>query len=191
MSELDRQARELLFDVAQRSIDSGLRAGRALSVDPTDYPPRLREQRATFTTLRHRGELRGCIGAIEATRSLVEDVAESAYAAAFRDPRFPALERAELADLELHLSVLSPLEPLEVETRESLIERLRKGVDGLLIEQAGRRGTFLPSVWESLPDAERFLIELERKAGLTPGDWVRPVRCWRYVTQEWGRTISV
>ncbi len=182
---LDLTERGVLTGVAQSSIEGGLN-GEELRVDPSAHPPALREQGASFVTLCKQGELRGCVGALEAERALVEDVARSAHGAAFGDPRFPPLRAEEFQELEIHISVLSPLETVPVRTRDELIASLRPKVDGLLLRQGTLRGTFLPSVWESLPDPNDFLRELERKAGLGPDPWSRPIECLRYTTQEWG-----
>ncbi len=186
MPALTDAERSALLQVARRSVERGLDGGGVLEPEPADHPAALRETRASFTTLRRHGELRGCVGATEPQRPLVRDVAWSAHGAAFRDPRFPALTRDELPGLELHISVLGPLSPLDVASRDALIAALRPGLDGLWMEQDGRRATFLPSVWSSLPDPAQFVTELERKAGLAPESWARPVHCACYEVEEWG-----
>ncbi len=115
-----------------------------------------------------------------ARRPLVEDVAHNAYAAAFSDPRFPPLARHELEGLDVHLSVLSPMEPLTFRSEADLLGQIRPGVDGLLLEEGRHVGTFLPSVWESLPDAETFWRALKRKAGLPADYWSPSLRVSRY-----------
>ncbi len=182
---LDLTEREILTEVARSTIEGGL-DGEEPRVDPSAHSPALQEPRASFVTLRKQGELRGCIGALEAERALVEDVARSAHGAAFRDPRFPPLRAEEFQELEIHISVLSPLELMPARSKDDLIASLRPKVDGLLLRQGTLRGTFLPSVWESLPDPRDFLRELERKAGLGPDAWSQPIECLRYTTQEWG-----
>ncbi len=182
---LSPDLRRVLMDVARGSIDSGLR-GEEPRVVAKDHPLPLQELRASFVTLQRDGELRGCIGALEAQLPLVEDVARSAHGAAFRDPRFAPLRRDEFVQIEIHISVLGPLAPLYVSSREELIAALRPKVDGLLLRQGLCRGTFLPSVWESLPIPTDFLRELERKAGLDADAWSRSVECFRYTTEEWG-----
>ncbi len=181
----DAESRRLLKEVARASIEHGLRHGRPLQPDPADYPPPLRERRASFVTLKRGGELRGCIGSLEAGRPLVVDVAHNAYAAAFRDPRFPPLQPEELRDLEISLSVLSPPEPLAFESEGDLLARLRPGVDGLILTDGHHRGTFLPSVWEQLPDPADFLRQLKLKAGLPPDHWSPGLRVERYTTESW------
>jgi len=181
---LCEEERELLHKVARASIEHGLRTGRPLAVDTARYPPPLREPGASFVTLNEHGQLRGCIGSLEAIRPLVEDVAHNAYAAAFSDPRFPPLRASELPDLDLHISVLSPATPMQFDSEQDLIRQLRPGVDGLVLEDGYHRGTFLPAVWESLPEPREFLQHLKLKAGLPPDYWSDTIRVSRYVTES-------
>ncbi|MDX1606900.1 MAG: AmmeMemoRadiSam system protein A [Candidatus Competibacterales bacterium] len=172
--------RALLLEAARESIGHGLDRGRALPLDPRDYPQRLREPRASFVTLEIEGTLRGCIGALEAYQPLIADVAEHAFAAAFHDPRFPPLAPPELSALELHISVLGLPEPLDCAVEEELLAQLRPGIDGLILECGRQRATFLPTVWESLPEPRQFLAHLRRKAGLAPDYWSERIRWQRY-----------
>jgi len=176
---LDARARGLLAGLARRSIEDAL-AGRATEVDVDALPERLRRPGASFVTLERDGELRGCIGSIEARRPLAEDVVENARAAAFYDPRFPPLERRELGGLDIHLSVLTPSEPLPAASEAELLAALAPGEDGLILEEGPRRSTFLPQVWESLPEPRDFLRQLKRKAGLPPDHWSPDLRFRRY-----------
>jgi AmmeMemoRadiSam system protein A len=173
----------LLRRVALDSIVHGLNKGTPLPVDVGRYPPVLRRPGASFVTLQEFGELRGCIGSLEAHRPLVEDIAENAHAAAFRDPRFQPLQREELKDLDIHISVLTPAEPMDFNSEQDLLRQLQPGIDGLILEDRGQRGTFLPSVWESLPKPEDFLAHLKRKAGLPADYWSNTVRVWRYTCE--------
>jgi hypothetical protein len=175
-----------LLEVARGSIRSGMECGRPLRPDPLAYSEPLRALRATFVTLALEGQLRGCMGGLEPVRALVEDVAEHAFAAAFRDPRFPPLAAAEVARLDLQLSILSPLEPLCAASEQDLLAQLRPGVDGLLIETSGRRGTFLPAVWEQLPEPLEFLRHLKRKTGLAPDFWSDSLAVSRYTVASIG-----
>jgi AmmeMemoRadiSam system protein A len=178
--------REVLLDLALRSIEHGLDEGRALPVRPEDYPERLHAERATFVTLHRGGLLRGCIGHLEAFQPLVRDVADNAWAAAFRDPRFPPLGRGEMPGLRLHISVLSPPQPLTFDSEAGLLAQIRPGVDGLILQDGMARGTFLPSVWESLPRVEDFWVHLKRKAGLPARHWSATLRVFRYQTESFG-----
>lgn len=182
--------RRILLGVAARSIEHGLERGTPLTPDPGDYPPDLQALRATFVTLETDHRLRGCIGVLEAIRPLVVDVARNAFAAAFEDPRFPPLTRGELPRLHIHLSVLSPPTALHFSSEADLLGQIRPGVDGLILEDRGRRGTFLPSVWEELPDPERFLGHLRQKAGLPAGHWSDSLRVSRYTTETFGASMQ-
>ncbi len=151
----------------RRAIVFGLDTGQAPHVVADgNVPPLLAAPGAAFVTLRRGGALRGCIGSPVARRPLVVDVVEHAFNAAFRDPRFPRLGLLELAGLELSVSVLTPPEPMRFADEADLLAQLRPGVDGLIIEDAGRRSLFLPSVWEEMPDPRQFLSTLKVKAGL-------------------------
>ncbi len=175
---------QALLDIARRSIACGLTTGRPGTIEPATLDEVLREPRATFVTLERGGALRGCIGTLEATRPLAEDVAASAYSAAFRDPRFPPLTADEVHDLDLHISILSPPEPIPFADEADLLANMRVGVDGLILEDGPYRGTFLPSVWESLPQVDRFWTHLKMKAGLPPNHWSPTLRVSRYTCQS-------
>lgn len=184
---LDEGERRQLLDLAWESIRRGLAEGRPSRPDPERFSGRLREPGASFVTLHRSGDLRGCIGHLEATQPLVRDVADNAFAAAFRDPRFEPLAEWELEGLELDISVLTPPSPLEFRDESDLLRRLRPGMDGLILEDQGRRGTFLPAVWESLPEPERFLAQLKRKAGLATTHWSPTLKVFRYETETFDR----
>lgn len=177
--------RKVLLATARHSIDHGLREGQPLAIVASDFDEVLQRCQASFVTLRDAdGQLRGCMGSSQPQRPLVEDVARNAFSAAFLDPRFPRLRRRELGDLHLHLSVLSPLVAMAVTSEADLLAQVRPGVDGLLVEEGGRRGTLLPAVWESLADPQRFVYELRRKAGL-PGDhWSPTLQFYRYTAES-------
>lgn len=179
----EASARRLL-DIARASIERGLRDGSPLAVDLATEPAQLREPRAAFVTLHLRGQLRGCIGSIEAYRPLAEDVAGNAYAAAFEDPRFPPVTEAEAGLLDLHISVLTPPQPMTVRDEADLLAQLRPGHDGLILQEGHRRATFLPAVWEDLPDARQFVGYLKRKAGLSLDHWSSSLRFWRYEAES-------
>ncbi|MCP5157835.1 MAG: AmmeMemoRadiSam system protein A [Gammaproteobacteria bacterium] len=183
---LSIQDRATLLQVARASIQHGLYHHRALPVDPSDYPATLRSARATFVTLEIEGRLRGCIGALIAYQPLVRDVAVHAYAAAFEDPRFPKLHAEEFPKLEIHLSVLSPPEPLSFRSEQELLAQLQPGVDGLILHFRQHRATFLPSVWEQLADPPVFLAHLKQKAGLSPDFWSLELQAERYTTESFG-----
>lgn len=175
----DPIARRLLA-IARASIRHGLDHGRALRVELEQEPPELRPVRATFVTLRQQGTLRGCIGTLEARDPLAQDVATHAYEAAFEDPRFEPLQAGEFDLLHLHISILSPSEPLPCRDEEELLARLRPGVDGLILQDGAHRATFLPAVWDDLQEPEAFLAHLKMKAGLPAHHWSAALRFWRY-----------
>lgn len=145
----------------------------------------LAESGATFVTLLRHGELRGCIGSLEAWRRLDVDVRENALAAAFLDPRFPPLRRQELDDIVVEVSLLGPSEPLAFDDEADLLAQLVPGRDGLILEHPGRRATFLPQVWEALPAPEDFLGALKHKAGLPPDYWSPQLAARRYTVSKW------
>jgi AmmeMemoRadiSam system protein A len=182
------EERKLLHDIARQSIESGVSAGRPLDTSKLDVPNRFRaEVAATFVTLfTNESELRGCIGELEARQSIAESVASNAFKAAFEDPRFPPLEKSELKNVSIHLSVLSPLKAIQVSSEAELVERLRPGVDGVVIEDASthRRGTFLPAVWEDLPDPKDFLMRLKQKAHLPASSWSPHYKVFLYTVEE-------
>ena len=145
----------------------------------------LAEPGASFVTLTRQGELRGCIGTLEAHRPLGLDVRENAVAAAFRDPRFMPLTLAEFEEIRVEVSLLSPSEPLIVVNEEDALISLRPGIDGVVFEYGHYRSTFLPQVWEQLPDPAEFLAHLKRKAGLAADFWADQVRLSRYTVTKW------
>jgi AmmeMemoRadiSam system protein A len=182
--------RATLLEVALASIKSGLQAGRALQPDVGNYPPALAETRASFVTLKHDDTLRGCIGSLEPLDRLVSSVAANAYAAAFRDPRFPVLTAPELAGLTIQLSVLGTLQLVECDSETDLLRQLQPGIDGWVIQERDSRGTFLPSVWEALPDPRLFLEQLKRKAGLAADYWSDTIEVWRYSTESFSASVE-
>lgn len=180
---LNKANRQILLDLAYLSIETGLNEGHPFSINLRNYPAELAQQRATFVTLEKKQQLRGCIGMLEAVLPLAEDITENAYSAAFKDPRFPPLEKQELDDLEIHLSILSPSVEIKFSSEEDLIAQIRPKVDGLILESGSRKGTFLPSVWQSIPTAEQFLQHLKQKAGLTKYYWSDQIKVFRYTTE--------
>jgi AmmeMemoRadiSam system protein A len=140
---------------------------------------------ATFVTLAQHGHLRGCIGSLEAWRPLDQDVRANAKAAAFRDPRFNPLTRAEFDHTRVEVSLLTPAVPLSFTDEANAIRQMRPGIDGMIFECHGRRGTFLPQVWESLPDPQQFFTHLKQKAGFAPDFWSPDVKLYRYEVQKW------
>ena len=173
------QGRQLV-EIARRAIEQDDDAPAARDGDEGW----LAEPGASFVTLHLDGELRGCIGSVEARRPIGDDVARNARAAAYRDPRFAPVTPAEWGRLLVEVSVLSGREPLPVCSEADALERLRPGVDGIFLEYQDRCATFLPQVWEGLPDPVDFLGELRRKAGLATRFWHRDVRLSRYTVEK-------
>lgn len=169
---LTLQDREKLLKLARDTIANQVRGQRVPEVDPDTTPEDLWRDAACFVTLTKHEQLRGCIGSLEAHQPLVLDVRDNAIGAAFRDPRFPPVSADELDDLHIEISVLSHPEPLSYDGPDDLIAKLRPNVDGVVIERGWNRATFLPQVWEKLPDPREFLQHLCLKAYL-PADAYR------------------
>ncbi len=176
---------QVLLAVAREALCSSL----GVDAPPVEVPPEMFRNGACFVTLRRNGELRGCIGSLKAKRSLVEDVRENARSAAFCDPRFAPLTADELDEVSVEVSLLSEMEPLAVDSEADLAERLRPGVDGLLLVMGGLRGTFLPAVWEQFPEPTDFVRLLKRKAGLEPEFWSEQIEVWRYTSTSWSGSL--
>jgi AmmeMemoRadiSam system protein B/AmmeMemoRadiSam system protein A len=181
--EHHRRAR-LVTDLARAAIRS-LFGGPAPARPAGE--PWLEARRACFVSLHRRGELRGCVGATEPRAALFEELVHCARAAAAEDVRFDPVTEAELAGLDVEVSVLTPLEPVEAEDETSALRALRPGVDGLLLEAAGRRAVFIPAMWEQLPDPADFLFHLRRKAGL-PQTWLPGTRLFRFTAERYQET---
>ena len=181
-SELDKQSKQLLLSLARESIIHGLEHHQPLPIKPAEYPKVLQQAGASFVTLEKQNRLRGCIGTLEAYRPLVVDIAENAFAAAFRDPRFTPLQTDELSGLQIHISLLTPPEPFPIKDEAELLRQLRPAVDGLILQDGHHRATFLPSVWESLPTPQQFVAQLKLKAGLPVDYWSDTLRFERYQT---------
>lgn len=180
---LSEKQRETLLGIARDSIQHGLQHNTPMDVALEDLDPVLREKRATFVTLELRGDLRGCIGSLEPRAALAADVARNAFLAAFRDPRFTPVTEGESNRLEIHISVLSRPEPMSFKSEQDFVNQLRPGVDGVILEDGRHYGTFLPSVWEDLPEKADFVKHLKMKAGLPPDHWSKTIKAYRYTTE--------
>ncbi len=172
---------KILLAIARAAIARQL--GKTVAADAS--PAWLDSPGATFVTLTQNGELRGCIGSLEAHRPLREDVKTNALAAAFRDPRFAPLTADELARTRVEVSLLSPMQPIDFRDEEDAIRQLRPGTDGVLLEYGWERGTFLPQVWEQLPEPRDFFAHLKRKAGLPGTFWAEGIKLYRYTVTKW------
>jgi len=170
-----------LLPIARAAIAQAL--GRDL-VAP-EHAPWLQEPGACFVTLTQAGQLRGCIGTLEARRTLLADVKSNAVAAALQDPRFAPLRATELTRTEIEVSLLSTMQPLHFESEAHALDQLQPGIDGVLFEFDRYRSTFLPQVWEQLPTVSEFMAHLKHKAGLPPDFWANGVRLQRYTVSKW------
>ena len=165
-----------LVQVARRTITAKLdtldEAGKVVP-DRDLADPAFREKRGTFVTLKTKGQLRGCMGCLTPSETILEGIQRNAINAAFNDPRFPALTLIELDQAAIDISILSNPRELEYSEGSDLLEKLRPTIDGVIINKGLARATFLPQVWEQLPRTEDFLAHLCRKAGLSPDEWKR------------------
>jgi hypothetical protein len=173
-----------LIGIARHSIEN------ALGLDPKAIPAPvwLKQAGATFVTLGKNGQLRGCMGSLAPARPLGEDVAANALAAAFQDPRFPRLTREEWPQCDVEVSLLSSPKPMRFADEADLLQQIRAGEDGLILELGDKRATYLPQVWEGLPDKRVFLAELVKKAGLPPDTRLARCRVQRYRARKWGQS---
>ncbi|MGB5211623.1 MAG: AmmeMemoRadiSam system protein A [Gammaproteobacteria bacterium] len=181
-ADLGQRERKQLLRIARESIAHGLRDAGPRTIAPDEFAGALARAGASFVTLRLDAALRGCVGSIEARRPLAIDVTQAAFNAAFRDARFPPLTMTEFPDVEIEISVLSGMIRINARDQDELLQTLRPRIDGLLLEDARRRATFLPKVWEQLSDPREFLAALMLKAGLGEGYWSPTLRVFRYQT---------
>jgi AmmeMemoRadiSam system protein A len=171
----------MLLGLARNAIAEKFGAAR----QPLPEEDWLQQPAATFVTLTENGELRGCIGSLQAHRPLLEDVRNNAVAAAFEDPRFLPLTRAEFPQVEVEVSLLTPPQPMNFTGEADALAQLRPGVDGVIFEYGAYRSTFLPQVWEQLPQPRQFMAHLRRKAGLPDDFWADGVKLSRYTVTKW------
>ncbi len=174
-----------LLEIADTSIRLGLKTGKPLAIDPAKQPAAIAAEGACFVTLKTTtGQLRGCIGSPAAYRPLCIDVAENAFRAAFKDPRFKPVSVAEYATLKMSISVLSPQASMTFKNEADLLAQLRPGIDGLVIADGPRRALFLPSVWAQLPAPKTFLTHLKHKAGMAQNHWSDSFKANRFIAEE-------
>lgn len=171
---------DLLLRWARTCLEHGVRHGVAPPIDMSAFPTELHAPRAVFITLEKNGRLRGCIGHLEATQPLINDIAENTVAAAKDDPRFSPVKAGELPHIVLSISILTPPEPMHIRSEQDLLNQLRPGVDGLILGEGRRRATFLPSVWDELPEPRDFVMHLKLKAGWSPDYWSEKITAQRY-----------
>ncbi len=181
----ESEQRELLV-IARRSIDSGLTSDTALQLDSDNLADNFLAQFGVFATLTKSGVLRGCIGALESSMPLAQTVANAAFSSAFRDARFAPLDVTEVDEIRIEISVLSELVFLDVNDRKDLMVQLNSNQDGLLLEDAGYRATFLPKVWEMVSGPDEFLDQLLVKAGLAVDYWSETICFKRFSAFSFG-----
>lgn len=171
MGALSQAERKRLLQLARLAIETWLDTGTSPEL-PENRTSAMRQKRGCFVTLHKQGALRGCIGNLEPVKELCACVIENAINAAFRDPRFAPLESAELPAVDIEISVLTPPRELNFQDPEALKRQLEPGKHGVILSRGGCRATFLPQVWQQLPDVETFLAHLCQKGGM-------PSECWK------------
>jgi len=181
---MNPESKKILLDTARISIEHGLEFGTTMIIHAKDYPQELQKKQGTFVTLKIHHELRGCMGVLSPLRPIIEDVALNAYAAAFRDMRFSKLTQKEFLELSISLSILNPAKPIKFSSEQDLINKIRPGVDGLILEEGSQHATYLPSVWEGVSGPKEFLESLKVKAGLTKEYWSDTIEIKRYTTEN-------
>jgi uncharacterized protein len=169
--KLTPEEQKILLRLAREAMERGVRGEELPLLDLLLLPPHLCEVGSSFVTLTVKGELRGCIGSLEARESLAQDVREHAVAAALSDPRFPPVREEELNRIEIEVSRLTRPIPLEYADADDLLLKLRPFVDGVILRDAFHRATFLPQVWEKIPEREEFLNNLCFKMGVRHDLW--------------------
>lgn len=181
---LSDEQRLRLKEIARDAIRRGFSTRAPPTLDLMHEPAELRQPHATFVTLERGGRLRGCIGSLEPRRALAEDVNQNAFAAAFHDTRFAPLREDEFPDTSIRISILQLAVPVDARSEEDLIRILRPHKDGLILQRHERRATFLPAVWDDLPDPASFIRHLKLKAGLPARGWDPAIQCWRYEAES-------
>ena len=171
-----------LIKLARQVIETGAELGHQPDMNTDDYPDYLKQPGACFVSLHISCQLRGCIGSLTAYQPLIDDIIQRAYSAAFHDPRFPPITTEEAKQLDIEISVLTPQTAIDCDTEQELLNTLVPHQDGLTIEAGTHKATFLPVVWEQLPDKQDFLDQLRLKAGLAKNYWSSDVKAFRYHT---------
>ncbi len=170
---ISETSRKTLLNMARKAIEYKIK-GAQYKLDDTEaneLPDELKEKRAVFVTLTKKTELRGCIGHLEPTQEIYKDVIENAISAGFGDPRFSSVTEKELKDIVIEISILSLPEKIEYNTIDELLNSIIPGKHGLIIKKGFKGATFLPQVWEQLPNKENFFTNLCAKAGMYPEEW--------------------
>jgi AmmeMemoRadiSam system protein A len=171
VTELKHGEREILLQLARQALEAGVAGNPLPEIDLSDLPAPLQEIGASFVTLTIEGNLRGCIGTLSAQQPLAEDVREHAVAAALSDYRFPPVTESELADINIEISRLTSPQPVQYDKQEELLDAIRPHLDGVIIRSGIRRATFLPQVWQKIPEPAEFLGSLCLKMGVDYNYW--------------------
>lgn len=182
--KLEPSHKKCLLELAGKAIAHGFRFQEPLPVRLEALEIVLHQPAATFVTLYNEAQLAGCIGSLSACQSLAENVVNNAFSAAFNDRRFAVIPEAQLAELGIEIAVLSELRPMEVYSEAEVMQRLRPGSDGLVLEYGAKRATFLPKVWNLLPHQDAFLARLKEKAGLPAEFWSEDFRFSSYTVES-------
>ena len=175
--QLSVEEEKFLLQLARAALEVGIGGDPLPQLELTSLPPKLIKPGATFITLTKNQELRGCIGSLEATRPLAEDVRVHAVAAALEDFRFPPVQEDEIPQISIEISRLTTPAKIVFEDPDELFSHIRPGIDGVVIKKGIRRATFLPQVWGKVPEVEIFLEMLCRKMGAS-------AECWRSKSVE-------
>jgi len=173
---MEKKYQQQLMSVVKGAICYGLEYNQPIHIETDDFDPILNEKKATFVTLYMNGNLRGCIGTLSAYQPLIIDLADNAFSAAFKDPRFPPLQKDEFKQLEYHISILTVPSAITFKDEQDLLQKIRPNIDGLVLSEGSKRGTFLPSVWDQLPNKTDFIKHLKLKAGLPENYWSNTIR---------------
>lgn len=189
-ARLSGEHRTMLLDAAHRTLARVVETGREPELHVEDFPLPLRAIRRTFVTLEMDGDLRGCIGSVEATRPLVADVVGNTLRSAMQDPRFAPLTAAELPRVSITVSILSHDRPLPFRDEADLLAKLRPGVDGLILRDGRHGALFLPKVWDMLPDPREFVANLKRKAGLPAHHDAPSLRAYVFSAETFGDALQ-
>jgi uncharacterized protein len=182
---LNKTEQKILLKIAREALEQSVRGKTIPEINLSALPPTLQEHGASFVTLTQNSRLRGCIGTLEAYQPLAKDVQEHAMAAALQDPRFPQVQPAELTQIHIEVSALSPKTPLPYQNPDDLLKKIRPNIDGVVLEDGHRKATFLPQVWEKVPDKQQFLSHLCMKMGSPEDLWrKKPLTVSTYQVQE-------
>lgn len=185
MTKLTITEQKSLLQIAREAIESAVSRMDLSEIIHSELSPSLMAKGASFVTLTKEGRLRGCIGTLEAYQPLAKDVQEHAVAAALQDPRFPPVQPEECPIIEIEVSVLTLKVLLEYTGSQDLLEKIKPGIDGIVLQDGFRKATFLPQVWEKLPSPEEFLTHLCMKMGANGNLWLeKQMKVSLYQVQE-------